>query len=136
MTRFAIVFVDETCYWDEEFRQQHKIKSIGRACILDRERRVHYCELTPSSELTPIHNVITYTDAELSEEERERAEEDVMTHDDSDPIIMHCRDALKLPSKEVDNIDKLLDEPVSDDDETYWKQVDQIREYYQSNWMW
>lgn len=135
MTRFAIVILDETHFWDEKFRQEHKIASIRMAYILDRERRVHYCELTPSSELTPIANAIDFDD-EATDDEKEQAEEAVMQTENSEIVIMHCRDALKLPAKDIDNIDKLLDEPVSDDDQTYWNQIDQIRVYYQSNQAW
>jgi hypothetical protein len=41
---------DETEYWDEAFRTQHKIKRIFGVYVFNRRKAVYACEMTPSYE--------------------------------------------------------------------------------------
>lgn len=46
-----VVKIDETEYWDESFRKQHRIKRIVGVYIFNKAKAVHLCEMTPSYEL-------------------------------------------------------------------------------------
>jgi antirestriction protein ArdC len=41
---------DETAYWDEQFRREHKIKRIFGVYVFNRRKALHVCEVTPSYE--------------------------------------------------------------------------------------
>ena len=45
------VKTDDTEYWDEEFRKEHKIKHIFGVYVFSKSTHCHLCEFTPSYEL-------------------------------------------------------------------------------------
>lgn len=119
------VWFDETNDWNLSEEQKAAIKQIRSVYIFDKSSVTHLCELQPSYFMIGLPFSIVYHD-HVSEEERDRIENDLYLEGDSD-TYMHCSSVERLPEDRFDAYGNDIDPDCEDRGE------EQVREYYQGN---
>lgn len=91
MQAYVQTKLDETEYWDEEWKGEHHVTKCLGVYVFAPEIHVHCCELTPSYELWPVRDEFEFTPGTPGED-IERAEEDASAASAWNEIIyIHCR---------------------------------------------
>lgn len=111
--KIDIVKIDETGFWNEDFRKKYGITKLMGVYLYDSELGVRVCEITPSRELNFVHTQPDYGD-DLTEEQREEMWEEINEADcQSEPVTyMHCGSVQRhapMPLGEFEDMDEALE---------------------------
>jgi hypothetical protein len=89
-TDFYVVEIDETENWDNDFREENRIKSVSRVYLFDKSIGIYLCEMTFSYNLIPLYVLVNppeATDQVILNEDYSNYDDQYYNHYDIDAII-------------------------------------------------
>lgn len=117
---WQLVKVDQTKHCNEHWLKRHGITACGVYYLVDFNRHVYCCELTPSLEAFPVQGWAEYSSHEAFEKDEGNAEMEMLN---SEEAVTYYKPSVfdKLPTQSAANY--IPDREDEEDDETYYKRI-------------